>query len=119
MVAADSTVTFSNVVRLGIQFAAGVEETQHNTTTAATVAYYPNPFADNININMTAAQNEAVRVVVYDLAGRAVTTVDYNAHTGDNNFNVGNLQSLVPGIYVLQLHTMESRQDFQYKIVKQ
>lgn len=118
LTAADSTVTFSNVVRLGIQWAAGVEETAH-AAAVTSVAYYPNPFNDNISIDFEAAQQEAVRIMVYDLSGRAVTAVDYNAHTGSNNFNVSGLQTLVPGMYILQLHTMDSRQDFQYKIVKQ
>ncbi len=118
LTATDSTVTFSNVVRLGMQWAAGVEE-HHAAATSATVSYFPNPFSDNINISMTAEQNEAVRVMVYDLSGRTVAAVDYNAHTGENSFNVSGLQSLLPGIYMLQLHTAESNQNFQYKIVKQ
>lgn len=119
LTAADSTVSFSNVVRLGMPWAAGVEEHQQATAFSAQVAYYPNPFSDNIHIDITGVQNEDVRAVIYDLAGRTVSVTDFSAHTGANSFTVSALQQLTAGIYVLQLHTANSNQDFQAKLVKQ
>lgn len=103
----DGTVKYSNVVRLQ---SAG-------QSTSATVAYYPNPFADNISISLSNAAQGTVRVIMMDLSGRVVKAASYEAAAGSNSFAVTDLNQLTPGIYVLQVQT--ATEQFQYKVIKQ
>ncbi|XZF15849.1 T9SS type A sorting domain-containing protein [Chitinophagaceae bacterium MMS25-I14] len=99
-------VTYSNVVRL-----------VSDATTATGVSYYPNPFHDNVTVNVTTAAAQTVRINVLDLTGKMIQTMTYNTQAGANAFSITNMGDLMTGIYILQVNT--ENESFQYKIVKQ
>ncbi len=66
---------------------------------------FPNPIAENVNVNLNLESTESISIVINDLAGRAVTelsTKEFNA--GLNKFTI-NTSELSKGIYMLVLST--------------
>lgn len=100
-------VTYSSVVRLAGKAADGT----------ATISYAPNPFNDNIDLNINLATAQNIRVQVYDLSGKTIKISQTTGNAGSNNIRMDGLSNLIPGIYLLQVYT--DAQAFQYKIVKQ
>jgi len=63
---------------------------------------FPNPMQSNTTINLTVAQNETVKLVVYDQLGKQVYSKTYNVVAGRNSitFNRGNLSA---GLYFCKI----------------
>lgn len=66
------------------------------------IAIYPNPTRDLLQIDYSSISDELVRVLVLDLAGRAVYSVETTPLIGENNFTL-NLSSLQDGLYVVRV----------------
>jgi hypothetical protein len=69
-----------------------------NSTFAAGVSAYPNPFTRTTNINVTLDENKAINVNVFDAIGNMVYTKTVNGNMGDNSisFDAANLNA---GVY--------------------
>ena len=67
------------------------------------IRLFPNPVAGRTTLAFGAAVPQAVKIVLIDATGRAVTTLTPNAHAGDNHVSL-DLSGLSPGLYTLQLH---------------
>jgi hypothetical protein len=63
---------------------------------ALKVVTYPNPFANNFNLNVTTSSSENVEMRVYDMIGKLVETRQFST-TEANNQEIGN--SYPTGIY--------------------
>jgi len=102
-------VTYSSIVRL-------VSENSGAGNTS-TVSYAPNPFSSNLSVNVSLSKAQNVRLEVIDLSGKTISATVESREAGTNAFNIGGLENLTPGIYLLQVTT--GTEAFKYKIVKQ
>ncbi|HTF03698.1 MAG TPA: T9SS type A sorting domain-containing protein, partial [Bacteroidia bacterium] len=65
-----------------------------------TVATYPNPANEAVNVNITLNNNEAVVVTMYNALGQAVVTESRNMNAGANTIQL-NTANLEAGVYYL------------------
>ncbi|HTF03699.1 MAG TPA: T9SS type A sorting domain-containing protein [Bacteroidia bacterium] len=65
-----------------------------------TVATYPNPANESVNVNVTLNNNEAVVITMYNALGQAVITESRNMNTGSNTVQL-NTANLDAGVYFL------------------
>ena len=67
---------------------------------------YPNPFNPSTTINFTLPVNAKVKVTIYNLLGKEITTlVNKDLTSGSHNFNV-NLKEVSSGVY---FYTIEAK----------
>ncbi len=87
------------------QFGVGV----NNINSGVAVNVFPNPTADNINVNFMLSSNSALSCKIYNAAGMEVL------NAGIENFNKGihnkeiNLSGLTNGIYLLAVETQTGK----------
>ena len=82
----DSKVEYSRIIALDINCSKG------------TVLVYPNPTHDVININITGADKNGTKAILFNQSGQAV--LNEKLQNGSNQINVNRL---TPGIYQLKL----------------
>jgi serine protease AprX len=79
---------------------------------------YPNPFADNITVSFFSSIEQNVNVKMYNTLGQIVNQTSWKVAGGGNTLiNLGGLQNLSEGIYVLVV-TDESGRVYTGKVVK-
>ncbi|HEV7782152.1 MAG TPA: T9SS type A sorting domain-containing protein [Chitinophagaceae bacterium] len=64
---------------------------------------YPNPFTDQINVNINSAAKQQVSATVYDVAGKTIRTESRPIYTGNNSFSITGLSRLERGAYYVQV----------------
>ena len=92
----------SNITALSALAASTVETPADNKIN---VEAYPNPFVDNANITYSIEQDAKVKVEVYDMEGKLVTSLfegNQNAGSYNVNFNAARF-STMSGIYIVKL----------------
>lgn len=89
----------SMIETVSAHFAAGVGVEEQ---TLSEIALYPNPTADMVNLNFTAAQQGTLTIEVTNVLGQIVHTETRTAENGSNSVAV-NLSSLNNGYYTLLL----------------
>ncbi len=67
------------------------------------IRLFPNPVAGRTTLTFQSAVSGAVKIVLRDATGRAVTTLTPSARAGINHVSL-DLAGLSPGLYTLQLH---------------
>lgn len=80
------------------------------------VVVAPNPFTNNLSININAANSGAGKAELMDLNGKVLGTQDLNVDKGTNSITVQNAEQLKQGIYLLRVITNNGTQVF--RIVK-
>jgi hypothetical protein len=75
---------------------------------------YPNPFQNELNIDINAAFPQNYRVDILNLSGQIVFTENKNA---DTKLKINNISALSNGVYILKL-TDESGNFSQNRICK-
>jgi hypothetical protein len=65
----------------------------------------PNPFAESTTIRFSLPQEEMVKIVVHDLAGRQLFIREARCDAGINEFVLHNRELGVAGIYYYTLYT--------------
>jgi endoglucanase len=83
----------------------------NKTNYAGKFYLFPNPFSSAINISITEPQN-ILSIVVSDIAGRQVEIIEHDHITYEQIIG----SRLSPGIYVVQINTLQSSQSF--KVIK-
>ena len=83
-----------------------------NDVTSATPAVYPNPFNNNITIS---GINRGDKVMLFDIAGRAVTATMTATQNGEETFKIGELAN---GIYLLHINDEAGNNRGSYRMVK-
>jgi hypothetical protein len=78
---------------------------------------YPNPFASSINISASSSIAQNGELVISNIAGQQVIRQQISLLQGQNTVLVGNLNTLQPGIYFVQLITGQNT--ITQKLVKQ
>ena len=72
------------------------------------LSVYPNPAGNNFRLNIEATHHTrttAARLVLYDLLGRTLTTLNLELAPGLNTIKSDQLPDLAPGQYVVTLYT--------------
>jgi hypothetical protein len=68
------------------------------------VVIYPNPAADNATVSFTLTEEAAVSIVVRDLSGKVVYTIDYASMVAGQQYNETiDLSGLAQGMYTVTL----------------
>lgn len=78
---------------------------------------YPNPATDELSVSFSAPQNAEGRLLVRDLAGRAVATQRVSWTSGGNVVALESVETLADGVYFLQVFVGEV--SHTVKVVKQ
>ncbi len=92
--------TATPMVRLNFDPTIGLEENEN----VLNVSLYPNPATDNVSIDYTLANASDVNVVLTDLAGKTISTVNTTANAGANTVSF-DTNALTAGVYNVIIST--------------
>jgi hypothetical protein len=77
----------------------------------------PNPFINEINIQVVMQQNNKLRFDLVDIMGRIVLTKEYKVSAGENNIILNTTApQLQPGLFILKISTVDAV--MQQKLLK-
>ncbi|MDB5200092.1 MAG: hypothetical protein JWO92_2055 [Chitinophagaceae bacterium] len=79
-------------------------------------AVYPNPFVNQLKIDISSDRTDNVRIQLSDNLGRVLKVQNTSIQKGVNNVWLDNLSGLAPGIYNVEVKTAYST--FRYKLKK-
>ena len=65
----------------------------------------PNPFADQVTIDINLTHNSAVTVDFIDLYGRVILTKQFKGYKGGNTFQVTGLDNMPAATYMIRMTT--------------
>ena len=88
----DGAVSYSKVITVRLK--AGVVNTMQLS---------PNPFNDKLSIKIDAAENAPATTKIINTTGQTVATTQSTVTKGVNQLQIGNLNNLPKGIYVVQV----------------
>jgi len=92
---------YSNVINFNTDWTVN---TQALPTDIENVIIFPNPFKNNIFININTSTTQAVQIEVFDLSGKLLLTQIDNITNGENKINL-NTANLNTGMYILKIKT--------------
>ncbi|MGB4844841.1 MAG: T9SS type A sorting domain-containing protein, partial [Ferruginibacter sp.] len=78
---------------------------------------YPNPFTNNIKLQVKSASEEISTVRLMNMNGQEVIKRTVTLQTGDNIVIIKDLDTVAPGIYILEMR--KGGEVFTQKIIKQ
>jgi hypothetical protein len=84
---------------------------------SASFSAYPNPFNSNIKLTVNTIKNTNANINIINTAGQRLANQFVQLQTGQNIVVLQNLNSLQPGIYIVELVT-EDGKNYQ-KVIKQ
>ncbi|MEI6854064.1 MAG: T9SS type A sorting domain-containing protein, partial [Bacteroidota bacterium] len=93
---------------------AGIENSNDNTSTSLQV--FPNPFTDQINLEITAGEVSNCNWTVYDMSGKQVMSGNQDLTEGNNTMNI-DASSLAKGVYML--NAIINNEKHSFRILKQ
>ncbi len=99
----DGTSEYSNVVKLTKELLSDLN-------------VYPNPFNQNLQINVTAGEDQDVEIVLSAMDGRVVSQKIEAAAKGSNSFALNGLQDLPKGMYIVTVKAGNEQKMF--KLIK-
>ncbi len=82
------------------------------------IKVWPNPFTDKLTIAVASDKATTVQVSVIDNAGRVMLQQTYAVVKGSNQLNLGGLQVLAKGTYVIEVSDKEGNNRIVEKLVK-
>jgi hypothetical protein len=88
----DGSYTYSNIVKVSI----------FNAEPFA-VTVFPNPFTDNLQMQLTTPENGVVQVIISDVAGKEIWKTTLNSLAGKNLFPIDNMNLFQGGIYFIKV----------------
>ena len=86
---------------------------EENNTTFVNV--WPNPFKDELNASFINDKSEEVKIVLFDLSGRMISTQTFSATEGINQANISATE-IANGSYILEI--IKSDQVISKKVMK-
>lgn len=84
-----------------------------NEKVLSNINLFPNPAADWLNLSFALSRADGLMFNVYDAAGRLIQKEMHRFQPGNINHGV-NIQSLSPGIYMLELQSQVFRQTLRF-----
>jgi len=88
---------------------------QENALPGYSVNVYPNPFTNQLNVNITSPENSNFQLILFDINGKIIKNCENN--TGQN-FVFDNLSEYANGVYFLKAISTNSKYDKTFKIEK-
>ena len=82
------------------------------------VKVLPNPFKDVITINYPSNSQEVIKILLADVYGHVIRTVQREISTGENSIAIGNLGHLPSGMYFLSIHDKVNKGAVFFKVQK-
>jgi hypothetical protein len=101
----DGKTSYSNTVVIKT---AGVES----------VKVWPNPFVTAVNVSLYSPVNGSVMMRLIDAGGKTAAQVTNNVVKGSNQLSLPNLQTVAPGMYILQVTDNSGIIKYSQKIIK-
>ncbi len=86
------------------------------------VAVYPNPFSENLILNLVVSSSQKIQFQLLDVVGRNTFSQSVSATEGNNQFTISKntLRNLTTGVYFLKVSSMnDSKVSSFHKIIKQ
>ena len=90
--------------------------TNSDVNISSDLIIYPNPFTEQFNMDISAAEESTCAWSVYDMTGRLVLNRNEAIHKGDNLLNV-EASTLTKGVYML--NAIINNEKHSFRIVKQ
>lgn len=75
------------------------------TGAAITTQVFPNPFTDNLQVNITLPKSSVIQVALYNSGGQLMKQERQMGQAGRNAITLNGLSSLLPGIYFTRITT--------------
>lgn len=94
-----------------------VKVVNFNSDAKGSIATYPNPFTNELNITINAATAGTADVLLYDLFGKIVYQKQMQVDNGDTNLKVDELSNLPKGFYVIKVLVNDN--EFVEKLIKE
>ncbi len=94
-----------------------VKVVNFNNDAKGSIATYPNPFTNELNITINAATAGTADVLLYDLFGKIVYQKQMQVDNGDTNLKVDELSNLAKGFYVIKVLVNDN--EFVEKLIKE
>ena len=69
----------------------------------ADIKTYPNPFINQLNVNLNSPGNQKSFIAITDISGKTVLSSTQHLYQGNNNFTIPGLDKLPGGIYYLEI----------------
>ncbi len=88
-----------------------------NTKTMTGVKIYPNPFTDNLTVNLTSYESNNVTCAMYDMMGNLILKENVNVNKGDNEFKL-KTDGLNQGVYFINISGSDGKKVSTLKVVK-
>lgn len=88
---------------------------QENELPGYSANIYPNPFTNQLNVNITSPDNSNFQLILFDMNGKIIKNCENNS---EQNFVFENLSELATGIYFLKAISTNSKYDKTFKIEK-
>jgi hypothetical protein len=89
MVDLDETYEYSEIIQIKING-------------QSTIKAFPNPFSNNISIQLTALESGSTQFMVFDITGKQVMAQELEIQSGVSNVDL-KLSSLIGGTYVVKV----------------
>ncbi len=81
------------------------------------ISAYPNPVADQVNLNISIAENAAISIQLVDLFGKVISVQKTSLSAGSNSLKL-NTSELPQGVYMIQITNLANNQSKTLRIVK-
>jgi hypothetical protein len=91
----DGKSTYSQIVALRLDGAVAISG----------LTVFPNPFTNNIKLQIHSTKEEASLIRLVNMAGQQVIKRDITLQPGDNIIVVKDLETVAPGIYLMEIRT--------------
>lgn len=100
----DGRYTYSNTVRVN--------------TTAASAKVYPNPFVNQVQVDIVAETAQKATITITDMQGRNVITKQWAVNKGSNSNVISDVKQLPAGMYMLLVKGNDGAVMFKTSILK-
>ncbi len=86
--------------------------------TAGSISIWPNPVTDKANVSLFSTDAGMVQLRLMDYAGQTIRVTNFPVIKGNNQLEVGNLNQLANGTYILQITAANGTDRLTEKIIK-
>lgn len=86
--------------------------------TQVILSVFPNPVMSKLNIQYFGEQNMDIKIEVYDVLGKSVVVRNEQSNAGQQMQYAIDLQSLMPGIYIVKISNTQKDLNATFKITK-
>jgi len=102
----DGRVRYSNVAAVRLNMLAGM-------------TVWPNPFSSSVVLSLNSTEPARIQVIITDVAGKTVSSANFNVNAGLSQVTINNLERLARGIYMLNVINEKSGIQTVQKLLKE